>query len=94
LRTTVLLRLRGTGSCRWLSILAERGQDGGQFDQARDADLGRPKRHAGAVALVEHPVRQLAAEIRPLISVDALKFLAARTHPAKAAVVVDADQAA
>ena len=58
-------------------FVAERRKNGGKFVEPLDADLGRPERHAGAVALVEHPVRQLAAKIRPLVRVDARQFLAA-----------------
>jgi hypothetical protein len=35
------------------------------------------QRHSGAVALVEHPVRQLATKIRPLVRINARQFLAA-----------------
>jgi hypothetical protein len=45
--------------------------------QGFDADLRRTETHAGAVALVEHPVRKLAGEVPPLIRVDASQILAA-----------------
>jgi hypothetical protein len=56
---------------------AERLKHGGQFVEPVDADLRRTERHAGAIACVEHPVRQLAAQIRPLLCVDAAQRLAA-----------------
>jgi hypothetical protein len=56
---------------------AERLKHGGQFVEPLDADLQRTQRHAGAIACVEHPVRQLAAQIRPLLRVDAAQRLAA-----------------
>ena len=48
-----------------------------------DADLRQPERHAGAIALIKHPIRQLAAEVRPFIRIDARQLLAApnRRHP-------------
>ncbi len=42
-----------------------------------NADFSRPTRHACAVALVEHPIRQLTAKVRPFVRVDARQFLAA-----------------
>ena len=65
------------GLCASLPIRIERRENVGEFVETLNADLGRPERHAGAVALVEHPIRQLAAEIRPLVRVDACQFLAA-----------------
>jgi hypothetical protein len=52
------------------------GQDGGEFIQGRDAELGRTEAHVGAVTLVEHPVRQLAGEVWPFIRIDAGHVLA------------------
>ena len=63
--------------CARLPIRAEQSKHGGQFVEPLDADLRRAERHAGAVAFVEHPVRQLAAQIRPLVRVDARQLLAA-----------------
>jgi IS66 Orf2 like protein len=56
---------------------AEESKHRGQLIKPGDADLWRAERHAGAIALVEHPVRQLAAQIRPLLRVDARQRLAA-----------------
>jgi len=60
-----------------LAIRAERRKNSGKLVEPLDADLGLPERHARAVALVEHPIWQLAAKVRPLIRVDARQFLAA-----------------
>ena len=65
------------GLCASLSIRADRRENAGELVEALDADLGRPERHARAVTLVEHPVGQLAAKVRPLVRVDARQFLAA-----------------
>ena len=69
--------------CAPISIRSERRQDGCKLFEAFDADLRQPQRHAGAIPFVEHPVRQLAAKIRPLVGVDARQILAApeRRHP-------------
>jgi hypothetical protein len=56
---------------------AERSKHGGKLVEPVDADLRQPERHADAVAFVEHPVRQLAAKIRPFVRVDARQRLAA-----------------
>jgi hypothetical protein len=63
--------------CASLPIRSDYRQDGDKFVQALNADLGQPERHAGAVAFVEHPGRQLTAKIRPLVRVDARQILAA-----------------
>jgi hypothetical protein len=55
---------------------AARSQNGGEFIQGCDADLRRAEAHAGAIALVEHPVWQLAGEVRPFIRIDAGQVLA------------------
>src|SRR5208283_4501293 len=65
--------------CEWRArrslIPSERHQDRRQLAQTFNAHLRRSKRHARAVALVEHPGRQLAAEIRPVTGVDADQVL-------------------
>jgi hypothetical protein len=58
-------------------IRAERRKHGGKLVKPFDTDLGRPERHAGAVALVEHPVRQLTTKIGSLVRIDARQCLAA-----------------
>jgi hypothetical protein len=63
--------------CSSLPIRSERRKNGSKLVEALDADLRPPERHAGAVAFVKHPVRQLTAKIRPLIRVDARQILAA-----------------
>lgn len=63
--------------CASLPIRAERGENGSEFVETLNADLGRSERHARAVAGVEHPVRELAAKIRPLVRIDARQCLAA-----------------
>jgi hypothetical protein len=63
--------------CASLPIRAEQRENAGKLVETLDADLGLPERHARAVALVEHPVRQLAAKVRPFVRVDARQFLAA-----------------
>ena len=63
--------------CAPVPMRAEQSKHRSQFVEPVDADLGRAERHAGATALVEHPVRQLAAQIRPLVRVDARQRLAA-----------------
>jgi hypothetical protein len=63
--------------CASLPIRAEQRENAGKLVETLDADLGLPERHARAVALVEHPIRQLAAKVRPFVRVDARQFLAA-----------------
>jgi hypothetical protein len=63
--------------CASLPIRSERRENSGKLVEALNADLRRPERHAGAVAFVKHPVRQLTAKVRPLIGVDASQILAA-----------------
>jgi hypothetical protein len=62
--------------CSSLPIRSERRENGSKLVEALDTDLRQPKRHAGAVAFVKHPVRQLAAKVGPLIRVDACQILA------------------
>ena len=61
----------------------EQVENEGKLVEPLDADLRRPQRHAGAVALIEHPIWQLAAEVRPFIRIDARQLLAApkRRYP-------------
>ncbi len=63
--------------CAVAPIRTERRQNADKLVETLDADLGRPERHAGAVALIEHPIWQLAAQTRPLVRIDARQFLAA-----------------
>lgn len=63
--------------CVTASMHAEESKHRGQLAEPVDADLRRTERHADAIAFVEHPVRQLAAQIRPLERVDARQRLAA-----------------
>jgi hypothetical protein len=63
--------------CASLSIRTERRENTGKLVETFDADLGLPECHACAVAVVEHPIRQLPAKVRPLARVDACQFLAA-----------------
>jgi hypothetical protein len=63
--------------CAPLPIRAECSKHAGKLAEPLDADLRRPELHAGAVAFVEHPVRQLAAKIRPFMRVYAGQCLAA-----------------
>jgi hypothetical protein len=65
------------GLCASLPIRAEHRENTGKLVESVDADLGLPKRHACAVALIEHPIRQLAGKVRPFVRVDAGQFLAA-----------------
>jgi hypothetical protein len=69
--------------CSPVSISVEQGKNGGKLVEPLDADLRRAQRHAGAIALIEHPIRQLAAEVRPFIRIDARQLLAApeRRYP-------------
>lgn len=64
-------------------IPVEQVENDGKLVEPLDADLRQPQRHAGAIALIEHPIRQFAAEVRPLIRIDARQLLAApkRRHP-------------
>jgi hypothetical protein len=63
--------------CSALPIRTERRQNAGELIQTLYVDLGWPQRHAGAIALIEHPVRQLAANVRSFVCVYARQFLAA-----------------
>jgi hypothetical protein len=63
--------------CSSLPIRSERRENGSKLVETLDTDLRQPERHAGAVAFVKHPVRQLTAKVRPLIRVDARQILAA-----------------
>ncbi len=63
--------------CASISIRSDRRQDGCEIFEAFDADLRQPRRHARAVAFVEHPVRLLAGEIGPLVRANACEVLAA-----------------
>jgi hypothetical protein len=49
----------------------------GELDQTFDADLRPAQGHSRAVALIEHPGRQLAAKVSPLVGVDALQVFPA-----------------
>ncbi len=66
-----------TGSCARRPIRAEKLQNSGKFVKPLNTDLRRPKRHAGTVAFVGHPIGHLAAKPTPLLRVDALQILAA-----------------
>ena len=57
--------------CASPPIRAEQRENIGQLVETLDADLRPPKRHVRAIVLVEHPIRQLAAKVRPLVCVDA-----------------------
>lgn len=63
--------------CAPLPIRTECRKHAGKLVEPLDTDLGRPERHADAVAFVEHPVRQLTAKIGPLVRIDARQCLAA-----------------
>ena len=63
--------------CVTASMHAEESKNRGQLIKPSDADLRSAERHDDAIAFVEHPVRQLAAQIRPLVRVDARQRLAA-----------------
>jgi hypothetical protein len=63
LRTNRLLRFERTQSGTSIAGFAAFRQHGGEFIQCLDADLRWAKAHAGAVAFVEHPVRQFARKI-------------------------------
>jgi len=62
--------------CASLPSRAEQRKYAGKLVETLDADLGWAERHARAVALVKHPIRQLAAKVRPFIRVNARQFLA------------------
>ena len=51
------------------AIRRPRRQDSGQLGKALDADLWRSQAHAGAIGLVEHPVRQFPREVWPFLRV-------------------------
>jgi hypothetical protein len=57
-------------------ILTEQGENGSQFSETLEADLGCAERHAPAINLIEHPVRQLPAQPRALGRIDARQILA------------------
>jgi DNA helicase II / ATP-dependent DNA helicase PcrA len=65
--------------CNSLTIRTERCENAGELVETLNADLGRPERHARAIALVEHPIRQLAAKVTrcniPFVKFGGLKFL-------------------
>jgi hypothetical protein len=63
--------------CSALPIRTERRQNPGELVQTLYADLRLPQRHAGAIALIEHPVRQLAAKVRSFVRVYARQILPA-----------------
>jgi hypothetical protein len=69
--------------CIPVSIPVEQVENESKLVEPRDADLRRPQRHAGAIALIKHPIRQLAAKIGPFIRIEARQLLAApkRRHP-------------
>ena len=69
--------------CAPVAIRVEQGKNDGKLVEPLNVDLRRAQRHAGAVALIEHPIRQLAAEIRPFIRIDARQLPAAtkRRYP-------------
>jgi hypothetical protein len=52
-------------------------QNRGKLIQAANADLSWAKRHACAVALIKHPVREFAAMATPLLRKNALQVFAA-----------------
>lgn len=55
----------------------ERRQESAKVIKGRQTDLWQTQCHATAVSLVEHPVRQLTAKVRPFVRVDTLQILAA-----------------
>lgn len=63
--------------CASLPIRAERRENGSEFVETLNADLGLSERHARAVAGVKHPVRELAAKVRPFVRIDERQVLAA-----------------
>jgi hypothetical protein len=62
--------------CASLPIRAEHRENDGKLVETRDAYLGLPECHVRAVALVEHPIRQLATKVRPFVRVNARQFFA------------------
>src|SRR6185503_1782738 len=65
------LLLQKLGSCARPLSLAEQGENASQFGEALQADLGCTERHARAISLIEHPVRQFPAQARTFRCVDA-----------------------
>ncbi len=63
--------------CAPLPSRAEQRENAGKLVETLDAYLGLAERHARAVALVEHPIRQLAAKVGSFMRVNAHQFLAA-----------------
>ena len=63
--------------CAPLPIRAECSKHAGKLVEPLDTDLGRPERHADAIAFVEHPIWQFTAKVRPLMRIDARQCLAA-----------------
>jgi len=61
--------------CAALPIRAECSKHAGKFVEPLDADLRRPELNTDSVAFVEHPVRQLATKIVPLMRIDACNAL-------------------
>ena len=64
-------------SCAQCLIREEQLQNLGKLIQPANADLSWAKRHACAVALIKHPVREFAAMATPLLRKDALQVFAA-----------------
>jgi hypothetical protein len=62
--------------CAALPIRAQCPKHASKLVQPFDANLGGAERHAGAIALVEHPVGQLTTKIGPLMRIDARQCLA------------------
>jgi hypothetical protein len=63
--------------CAPHSSRAERSENASKLVEPINTDLRRPERHSSAVDLVEHPIRQLSAKVRPFVRVDARQILAA-----------------
>ena len=57
--------------------LGECLKSSGELDQTFEADPRLAQGHTRAVALIEHPGRQLAAKVWPLVRVDALQVFPA-----------------
>jgi len=74
---TASLLLQRTRSCAQCLIREEQLQNRGKLIQATNADLSWAKRHACAVALIKHPVREFAAMATPLLRKNALQVFAA-----------------
>ena len=74
---TASLLLQRTRSCAQCLIREEQLQNRGKLIQAANADLSSAKRHACAVALIKHPVREFAAMTTPLLRENALQVFAA-----------------